>query len=329
MFNETIFRNDRNCFGSGVMVYISESLKAKRRPDLEFDSGELIWTEIEFPNYKLLLCTVYRSPGTGQPFWQNFEHSIEQAFNYSSYIVITGDLNVDLLVENNHTLNDILTVFYLKNVINEPTRINQITGIHTLLDPVLISGDCNATFSEVIDIRRDISDHNATRVVLEIPHYIQKNYQRTVWLYKNADYNKFNELVANYDWETNFLNFGDNINEMTNHFTQVYIEMAKESIPNKVINIRPTDKPWFNSEIRRQIRIRDRLHKKLRSCSSVRNLNAFKHQRNKVNNMLIHAKEQFYLNANGLLEEKFSNPKSFWSLVKKVFVIAAHQLYPH
>jgi hypothetical protein len=30
--------------------------------------------------------------------------------------------------------------------------------------------------------------------------------------------------------------------------------------------------------------------------------------------MIIHAKEQFYLNAN---DEKSNNPKAFWSLVKK------------
>ena len=33
--------------------------------------------------------------------------------------------------------------------------------------------------------------------------------------------------------------------------------------------------------------------------------------------MIIHAKEQFYLNANGLLDEKSNNPKAFWSFVKK------------
>ena len=34
--------------------------------------------------------------------------------------------------------------------------------------------------------------------------------------------------------------------------------------------------------------------------------------------MIIHAKEQFYLNANGLLDEKSTNPKAFWSLVRKI-----------
>jgi hypothetical protein len=31
-----ILRKDRNCFGGGVLVYISETLKVKRRDDLNF-----------------------------------------------------------------------------------------------------------------------------------------------------------------------------------------------------------------------------------------------------------------------------------------------------
>ena len=34
--------------------------------------------------------------------------------------------------------------------------------------------------------------------------------------------------------------------------------------------------------------------------------------------MIIHAKEQFYLNANGLLDENSNNSKAFWSLVQNV-----------
>ena len=44
----------------------------------------MIWVEIEFSNYKILLCVVYRSPGATHPFWQNVEYSIEEAFIYTS-----------------------------------------------------------------------------------------------------------------------------------------------------------------------------------------------------------------------------------------------------
>jgi hypothetical protein len=55
-----ILRKDRNCFGGEVLVYISETLKVKRREDLEFENSEMIWVEIELPNNKIVLCVVYR-----------------------------------------------------------------------------------------------------------------------------------------------------------------------------------------------------------------------------------------------------------------------------
>ena len=39
----TIFRKDRNCFGDGVMLYVSDSLKAMRRSELEPPNTECIW----------------------------------------------------------------------------------------------------------------------------------------------------------------------------------------------------------------------------------------------------------------------------------------------
>ena len=41
-YYENILRKDRNCFGGGVLAYISETLKVKRREDLEFENSEMI-----------------------------------------------------------------------------------------------------------------------------------------------------------------------------------------------------------------------------------------------------------------------------------------------
>jgi hypothetical protein len=42
------FRKDRNCFGGGVLVYVSTTLKVKRRVDLEYDNHEFIWLQLDF-----------------------------------------------------------------------------------------------------------------------------------------------------------------------------------------------------------------------------------------------------------------------------------------
>jgi hypothetical protein len=39
------------------------------------------------------------------------------------------------------------------------------------------------------------------------------------------------------------------------------LDIARQRIPTKTITVRDYDKPWFNNEIRKEIRLRDRLRK--------------------------------------------------------------------
>lgn len=312
------FRKDRNCFGGGVLVYVSTTLKVKRRVDLEYDNHEFIWLQLDFSNKSVLICIVYRTQGAINPFWRDFQHSIEQSFNFTQHVVVTGDLNVDLLHEKNHVLNDIIQLYNLTNLVKEPTRIDIISGIETLLDPVLVSDDCDCRFVEVIDIDKTISDHKATKLYLKIPDVIHKSYQRLVWIYKKGDFVKLNNLISQFDWYKLLSNCTQNINMMCVRFTEKYLEFARECIPTKTITIRDRDKPWFNSGIKREMKIRDSLHKKMRKQPNINNICKYKVQRNKVNNMIIHAKQQFFLNSNDFLDENSSDPKLFWSLVKKL-----------
>jgi hypothetical protein len=76
---------------------------------------------------------------------------------------------------------------------------------------------------------------------------------------------------------------------------------------------------WFNSELRREIRKRDRLRKLARRSNSDSNINKYKKERNHVNNLKKDAKEQFYFSVNTLLDDfSSSNSKSYWSLIKKL-----------
>jgi hypothetical protein len=52
---------------------------------------EMLWIEVLIPNFKLLVCVVYRPPGTTESFWDNFDYSLEQALNFTENIIITGE----------------------------------------------------------------------------------------------------------------------------------------------------------------------------------------------------------------------------------------------
>ena len=107
-FSDKIFRKDRNSFGGGVLVYTSQGICVKERHDLNCDGVEMLWIEVLIPNFKLLVCVVYRPPGTTESFWDNFDYSLEQALNLTENIIITGDLNVDLLRDRPFNLKGFL-----------------------------------------------------------------------------------------------------------------------------------------------------------------------------------------------------------------------------
>lgn len=68
-FNEP-FRADKYFAGGGILVYVSEQIKATRIFELEFPHGELIWLQLDFPQRSILLCTIYRPPNTSNIFWE-------------------------------------------------------------------------------------------------------------------------------------------------------------------------------------------------------------------------------------------------------------------
>ena len=68
----------------------------------------MVTLQLYFSNKSVLICIVYRTKGAINPFWRDFQHSIEQSFNFTQHVVVTGDLSVDLLHENNM----FLTILY-------------------------------------------------------------------------------------------------------------------------------------------------------------------------------------------------------------------------
>ena len=78
----------------------------------------------------------------------------------------------------------------------------------------------------------------------------------------------------------------DNIDVACNTFTDKFMNFTKESIPTKEVTIRPSDKPWYDSEIRRHSRKRDRLKTKAAKSGKQTDWTNYKHERNKINNLI-------------------------------------------
>lgn len=209
-------------------------------------------------------------------------------------------------------LRDCLSLFNLANVIKEPTRITLNSS--TLIDPVLVSDTCVILDSGTIQMDNEISDHKATYVCLQIPFCLSKCYYREVWNYKNANFSQLNDLIRQYNWDSD-INETLTIDQSCENFTNTFLQFCKTCIPHNKVLIRPNDKPWFTSELRYNIRLRDRLRKKALHTKAEGDIKRFKMQRNHVNNMKRYAKENY----NNNLEEMISNTqrgnKTFWQIM--------------
>ena len=129
----------------------------------------------------------------------------------------------------------------MRNVISQATRDTANTA--TLIDPILISDTISCLNSEVIPIPQTVSDHHATAIHVTIPLINSKPIQRNIWLYKYADFERLNNLITCTNWEC----FHDAyVNEATVLFTNKRIALIKLCIPNKLVTVRPNDKPWYD-----------------------------------------------------------------------------------
>jgi hypothetical protein len=174
----------------------------------------------------------------------------------------------------------------LKNMITEPTRTCNTR--QSLLDPVLISDNCN-----VIQVDRKYTEHEATIVYLKVPLKSINIYKRLVWDYRNVDFETCSDCISSLNWNS-IISPENSMDENCQTFTNKFIQIIKNCVPQKEVTIRLNDKVLFNSELRREIRKRDRLRKLARRSNSDSKINKYKKQKNHVNNLKKHAKEQFY-----------------------------------
>lgn len=303
-----ILRKDRNCHGGGILVYLNKNLAYERIAELEVLWNECIWFKIKQKS-QILLFGIFYSPKTcDKLFFELLNQNLEKAYESTKNVVILGDLNEDLLNVSNHNLKNVLLVNSMKNIVTEPTR-----GI-ALLDPIITPFDQIILDSGVMDMPPNISDHSATYVTIPFDYILHNTFKRKIWLYKRANYTELDNKINNFDWDClNSLS----LNEAVDFFTTSFLNFVKECIPSKEITVRSDDKPWFDSELRKWCRKRDRLKAIATISKKPTDWRKYKDTRNKVNNMKKYAKDRFYNNLELTLTDNYdSNRRNFWKLTR-------------
>ncbi len=314
-FNPVPFRLDRNSRGGGIILYYKDHISISHRSDLQVNGVEAMWFEIKTKVGNLLLNVIYRSQiEAGPNFWNLYNQMVSNALDYSGKLITLGDFNIDFLGRLPVDVEDIINLFGLQNKIYDPTRYGH--NSFSLLDPILVTDSVSVLESNTIPIDRTISDHDPTYIVVDCGFKSGKSFKRKVWLYNRANWELFRDRVSDTDWN-DIINQQATVDEACVHFTGTFMNIAQECIPTNMVTIRQNDKIWMTSELRREMRVRDRLRKiSMKNKTPVKE-RKYKQQRNKVNNLKKIAKAEFYVSIDDSLPDlKQSNSKQYWKIMK-------------
>ncbi|CAB3997083.1 Hypothetical predicted protein [Paramuricea clavata] len=167
-----LFRRDRGVHGGGIGVYVKRNILVTRREDLGNVDVEGLWLEISLPKSRgFLVGTFYPNSSNhhDKDFMFKLNNSLDIASAQGKEVLITGDLNVDLLAKRAvipecKQLRSLLKCLQFKQVIDKPTRI--APNSLTLLDIIATNRPQNISDSGVITT--NLSDHEMTFCVQKI-----------------------------------------------------------------------------------------------------------------------------------------------------------------
>ena len=145
---------------------------------------------------------------------------------------------------------------HLTKHINEPTRITETT--RSELDQII--SNCDNMISNIsVTTPVSYNDHHTVSGIIKCKIRRAKAYQRLVWQYGLANFDYFRSKLNIIDWDSCFES-GD-VDLVAQKWTDMLINVALECIPNKMVTIRPWDKPFYSGYLRRLRRAKDRAHR--------------------------------------------------------------------
>ena len=269
-------------------------------------------------HFLVIFCCVYRPPNSKREFWELLYESIVRVKDIEfPSIFLVGDLNDNYLNETCN-LRNLINNCNLIQVIDEPTR----EPSKTLLDVILTDSPSVITKHGVL--APICSDHKPIYACLNFSNHKIASYKRTVWDFKNANFDNFRDKLSSINWD--FIDVNDDIDIITDIFTEKFMGAAKDTIPNKECYIRGKDKPWMRNEIRKQIRIRRRIHRYAKRINSPEYWQIYRVQRNKVTSLVRKSKDEYYKQlTDSINTDHNKSSKSWWRLCKFLYTGKTNQ----
>ena len=213
--------------------------------------------------------------------------------------ILTGDFNINYQkVDDNGELKSIFTLFQLKQIIKTATRVTDKT--ESLVNLVFTNVPFNITMNDVYAL--SFSDYDLVRFNRKQNRV--KTTTKTIRCrnYSRYDHKKLKNDLKNTDWSPVYI--AHSISDSLQVFNRILTGFFGRHAPFLTKRTNTNISPWLAVELKNEMDYRDVLQRKFRKPNTTKNYEKYKHQRNKVNNLIKRAKQNYNKN---LLNENIKN----------------------
>ena len=317
-------RRSKKGGGVGILIDINTASKAKIELDNFFIDEIFENITIQIPNVlfdhgkkDLILLTVYRQPGNEDldRFLESLQGWLNKYDKRSNEILITGDMNLDLLKYQSHAPTsdymDIMMSHSLLPMITRPTRIKHTSA--SLIDHLFFGSEVKITgiLTSEIAGTHGFTDHYPIFCVIGISDGKRKATKTfTQKFFTSNGHEKRREGLRNENWDNFFAENDPNTAYQT--FQDRYCSHYHGSLTIKSYELKGDNcprEPWMTLDILGKMRRRDRLAK-LRGRR-----NDYKTIRNEIVSDCRKAERDYYKNK---ILDNWNNIKEQWNVLRKV-----------
>ena len=259
----------------------------------------------------------YRPPNSNAAYFELISESIDRAYNTNIIdIFILGDFNYNLAMVNVNKMTDLIQEYNLTQLISEHTHFTEHSS--SMIDLILVRSNAQVlTGGVIVTFIPDQVGYHCPTVVLKFLRPAMKTYSRRIWNYKLADFDKFRELLSDYNLIAKVEETTD-LDINAQQITDALFFAAEQSISNKVVTIRPSETPWINCKIKKLIQKRKRFFKIFRRTDSPLYWKRNNFFQNRVVTEIRNSKKNYFDKLDILLSTNTTNSKLFWKTAKQV-----------
>ena len=322
--------NPANTRRGGVGLFYKNSFPVVVRNDLSFD--ETIVVEIKFGRKKIFFTVLYRSPAFNHTsfeflaFLSNFRNLYSKIMAENPFAMFfTGDYNAHSqfwwpdggTTPEGTEIENLFTSLDLSQVICEPTNFEPNKNPSCI--DLVITNQPNLILDCGTRASLDSYCHHQIiycKVNFRIPP--PPPYERKIWHFNRANTAAIKRSMTSFPW-LQHLNINTDPNWQVKTFTDIFLNIMSNCIPNETKRFIPRDPPWITKSLKTMLNRKNRLFKnykkhRYKEEDKVR-LDSFRIECHKA---VETAKSSYLKNMGNKPNEPGISQKSYWKIINRV-----------